>query len=366
MGGSLKYLFLSGHDKSITGGNKRFERLASYGIKNKDCFWVTIERDDLPVNTGRLVYLSKPNVPTYSLRLLYACIRDRKKIKALSAFDKLVVFGETPLLAAIFLAWYLNLELSIGVRSNVPKRHLVELHGKAGLSRLKAKLRYMLNDAVIRFAFRRSIKIIVQSPAARSELCDYYSLPLEKVSFIPNDLPTVPPEIRRELYRRKLKEKPFNILFVGNASRIKGFDNLIEMLHMLNGSGHKCYFKIVGVSKSEVPIFNNVEIIPRSDNIFQLMLDSDLLVVPSREDQFPNVVLEAMAIGLPVIGSDVDGIAYMINDKRFLFEPGASRAFYEVFISLQDKQNYLDLIFHIRERRCFFKFDWEEKYFSIC
>ena len=362
----MKYLFLSGHDRSITGGNKRFERLASYAIENEECYWVSICRNDLPIRTERLFYLSKSSLPSYSLRLLYACIRDRKKIKALSAFEKLVVFGETPLLAAIFLSWYLKVELSVGVRSNVPKRHHLELQGITGFELINARLRYALNDRVIKCAFRRCSNIIVQSPGAKTDLCNNYPVSLEKVFVLPNDLPSISTDLECESSKRLVNDRPLNILFVGNASRIKGFDSLIELICMLDELGYDFQFTIVGVNKSFVPALNNVRVIPRSSNVFQLMLDSDLLVVPSREDQFPNVVLEAMAVGLPVIGSNVDGIAYMINDERFLFEPGSAKSFYETFMFLQKENNYLELVSHIKARCAFFMFDWERQYLSLC
>ena len=44
--------------------------------------------------------------------------------------------------------------------------------------------------------------------------------------------------------------------------------------------------------------------------------DSDCLILPSVEEGISNVVLEAMAIGLPVISSDCGGMKEIINYGR--------------------------------------------------
>ena len=43
---------------------------------------------------------------------------------------------------------------------------------------------------------------------------------------------------------------------------------------------------------------------------------AQVLVVPSSFDNFPYVVLEAMASGTPVIGSESSGITEMIEDEK--------------------------------------------------
>jgi glycosyltransferase involved in cell wall biosynthesis len=51
---------------------------------------------------------------------------------------------------------------------------------------------------------------------------------------------------------------------------------------------------------------------------------ANLLLVPSRYEPFGIVIIEAMASGLPVIASDVDGVPYVVNGGECakLVEPG--------------------------------------------
>jgi glycosyltransferase involved in cell wall biosynthesis len=62
----------------------------------------------------------------------------------------------------------------------------------------------------------------------------------------------------------------------------------------------------------------------------------DVLVVPSRQDGRPNVVMEAMAIGVPVIGSRVGGMAELVGDgySGFLCDASNTRQFAEKILLL--------------------------------
>lgn len=49
--------------------------------------------------------------------------------------------------------------------------------------------------------------------------------------------------------------------------------------------------------------------------LFDFLINLDLLVVPSYEDNFPSVILEAKALGVPVLARAVGGITDMIKDQ---------------------------------------------------
>ena len=69
---------------------------------------------------------------------------------------------------------------------------------------------------------------------------------------------------------------------------------------------------------------NNIEIIhPNSQHdVYNIMSKSDCFILPSVQEGISNVVLESMAIGLPIITSDCGGMKEIIkNGKNGLYFP---------------------------------------------
>jgi len=69
---------------------------------------------------------------------------------------------------------------------------------------------------------------------------------------------------------------------------------------------------------------NNIKLksVETQDEIFIEMVKSDCLILPSVEEGIANVVLESMAVGLPVISSDCGGMTELIinNVNGLLFK----------------------------------------------
>lgn len=64
------------------------------------------------------------------------------------------------------------------------------------------------------------------------------------------------------------------------------------------------------------------------DAVPSFLANADLFILPSFSEGRPNALLEAMVSGLPVVASDIDGVAELIEDDRTgrLFPPGDDKA----------------------------------------
>ena len=109
------------------------------------------------------------------------------------------------------------------------------------------------------------------------------------------------------------KHKPTNVdkkknslCFIGNISKIKGIDILIDGLNKLPGDNYRLYIAGKGPYEkklSSVPN-DNIEVLGwlNENQIYELLLSTQLLVNPSRSESFGLIYLEALFAGIPVIG----------------------------------------------------------------
>jgi glycosyltransferase involved in cell wall biosynthesis len=137
--------------------------------------------------------------------------------------------------------------------------------------------------------------------------------------------------------------KPFTVGTVAVVSTRKGSDLFVEAARLLasrashtNGSA-PFRFEMVGAPSEAIErdwarsVLDRarelgIEHIPSAD-VFARLRSWDAFVLPSRADPFPLSMLEAMASGLPVIGTRTDGIAeQIVPGTGMLIDPEDPRA----------------------------------------
>ncbi len=110
------------------------------------------------------------------------------------------------------------------------------------------------------------------------------------------------------------------LISIGRLEWQKGFDVLLDAVSSLNPFPENTYFVIVGdgpdlnMLRNQAELTNRVRFLGRRDDVPNLLAASTALILSSRWEGMPNVVLEAMAAGLPVIATRVEGISELIRD----------------------------------------------------
>lgn len=117
----------------------------------------------------------------------------------------------------------------------------------------------------------------------------------------------------------------------------KGLGTLLGAYRSLRASqGQQFTLKLLGHGLIPSDVSNVTTCTSNSDLETQAFLRSiDILIVPSMEDNLPNVILEALASGKVVIGSQAGGIPEILSEfKMPTFTPGNQRALKEAIEGL--------------------------------
>ncbi|MFH1245697.1 MAG: glycosyltransferase [Candidatus Omnitrophota bacterium] len=169
---------------------------------------------------------------------------------------------------------------------------------------------------------------------------NYHGLDLNEFGFSRTDIPQV------------------KILSIGRLVETKGFSYLIKACEMLRKKGIEFSCDIVGQGprkdflQLQVACYNlenRVRLlgIKSQEEIKRLYVQASLFVLPcvvaedGDRDGIPNVFLEAMAMGLPVIATDVSGIPEAVQDREtgLLVPPKDSFALTDAIIELYSNED---------------------------
>lgn len=162
-----------------------------------------------------------------------------------------------------------------------------------------------------------------------------------------------------------IPRKPSDTLRIGYLGQIKhhkGVDILLDAWIQLTGDRPRS-LTLYGASTGEADYGNRITKRVardpriswpgeyRGNEVWRILSELDVIVVPSRwVENSPNTILEAQAVGVPVVGSNLGGVAELIDHDRngLLFEAGSAVDLSRQLQRLIDEANLVD---HLRQHR---------------
>ena len=180
----------------------------------------------------------------------------------------------------------------------------------------------------------KSDKLIAVSRTVEKMLKEKYNVPSNKIIMSYNCIE--PSEVDYVEDKGDLKNKleiPLNfkiILFLGRIATIKGIDILLDAFKILQDQTNNFFLLIVGqiydkhfkYTLNNLP--SNIKLVAPVRNPYPFYSIADVIVLPSRKEPFPYVMLESGLVKKPFVGANTGGIAEFIDDRinGLLFDPG--------------------------------------------
>jgi glycosyltransferase involved in cell wall biosynthesis len=166
---------------------------------------------------------------------------------------------------------------------------------------------------IYKHVYRGADLVICQSDYMKEQLIRQFGLEPTKVVRIYNPVDIDAITQLAEAQPRPLPDAGPNLVAVGRFSHEKGFDLLLQCTPLVRQAIPTAVLTLVGdgpdlsalrVAQRELRLESGVRFAGLRRNPYPLIKHADLLVLPSRSEALPNVVLEAIALGTPVVATD--------------------------------------------------------------
>jgi glycosyltransferase involved in cell wall biosynthesis len=187
-------------------------------------------------------------------------------------------------------------------------------------------------------------RIVIANSQSAIENAINARVPAKHLHYLPNvvDTEQFRPRIKRE------KNAILHIIAVGSLEKPKRFDRFIRAISRLRYLGKQIKGIVIGDGALRTQLEQQVldlgfgtldiEFKGRISDMAPVYRDGDILVSTSDWEGTPNVVLEAMASGMPVVATNVGGIREIVHhgETGFLCEPENEKTLTDNILRLID------------------------------
>ena len=180
-------------------------------------------------------------------------------------------------------------------------------------------------------AYHRADHLVAQTARSKQTIQTDYHISSQKISVITNSV-NLEEYSTRKVYQQKGEKRRLRVYFIGRFDTLNGLNFIIDNIATLNSVGIDLYLLGDGSNVETVKRLHQqgkltyLGTVPRNQ-MLEEYLQADILLIPRvrcflSDHYIPTKLLEAMAVGLIVLGSDVAGITEVLRDGEngFIFK----------------------------------------------
>jgi glycosyltransferase involved in cell wall biosynthesis len=202
-------------------------------------------------------------------------------------------------------------------------------------------------------SMRRASAVATPSEFVRDTVVDAFGVDPARVVIVPHGVPDLDrptDEVRDAVLRRHgLAGRPY-VVYPAITHPHKRHDILIDMVDRLDPE--MCVVLIGGVGDAEAAVAARIAASPHADRIVRpgrvpvaerdaLVAGADALVFPSEYEGFGAPLVEAMALGVPVVCSDAPAVLEVVGDAAEIVTEASADAWADAVRSVPSQRDRL-------------------------
>lgn len=359
----------------VTGGNKRYlEMLHTMAIKGWDVTVIisnTIDCEHYAFKTVPVKPILKGKIIPFSVKQIFSIIPTAIRLDNKNFIS--IAFGETNYLALKFLKIFTGANILFAFRSNSYKAKLNEFLVYNKKQTLKDRFNLIKMSNIEKGIVELADIIVLQTEYDRDDIISRNPKGSNKTVIVPN---SINESWFNNKYRSINKSTSLKkIIFLGSYEYRKGAMFFLEAVKILHNRGITIKIDLYGGRKEAVELNNYIEtnnlvgsvnVYGRVENPLSLIPEYDLMVVPSVYDSYPNVVLESIFTGTPVIASNNSGMKAILKYNELLFETGNPESIADTIEKIASDKGYYKTVKTLcSDRLNIHDFSWGDEFEKV-
>jgi len=233
-------------------------------------------------------------------------------IKAIKTINPDILFATTNRMNILVLmaSFFIDKEIKIYVREpNLPS------------AQIKNNNMPFWYKTLIKLLYPRAYKVVAQTDEMNEEIHQYFGIKKEKIITLINPIDKESIDKNLENIKNQFDENCINFVAVGRLTYQKGFDTLIRTMSEVIKENDRYKLYILGEGEDRLKLESMIKEFGLEKNVYLLGFQknphkyikyANAFILSSRWEGLPNVVLESLYIGTPVVMTKVNNFCEKI------------------------------------------------------